>query len=109
MSPLAEDLLCFGIAALPTAEQGDCGLDVMVYWDGRDRTPVQWTMMRLELAVAIDAMANDLQWHSVLEACAELPSPDRTSAAPLVRHTAVAEAPAALAAASATMATQPQD
>ena len=30
MSPLIEDLLGFGMTALPTAAQGDCGLDVVL-------------------------------------------------------------------------------
>jgi hypothetical protein len=49
MSPLIEDLLGFGFTALPTAAQGDCGLDVMAYWDGVDRTPNQWKSLRWKL------------------------------------------------------------
>ena len=73
MSPLIEDLLGFGITALPTAAQGDCGLDVMTYWDGRDRTPKQWKSLRLEIGAAIEGLASDPQWHKVFVACAELP------------------------------------
>ena len=79
MSPLIEDLLGFGIAALPTAAQGDCGLDVMAYWDGVDRTPNQWKSLRLEVGAAIEGLASDPQWHTVFVACAELPSPDTTA------------------------------
>ena len=57
MSPLIEDLLGFGMTALPTAAQGDCGLDVMAYWDGVDRTPNQWKSLRWELGVAIEGLA----------------------------------------------------
>ena len=80
MSPLVEDLVCFGMAALPTAEQGDCGLDVMVYWDGQDRSTASWKTLCLELGAAIDGVAADPHWHGVLDACAELPLPERTSA-----------------------------
>ena len=59
MSPLLEDLLSFGILALPTAEQGDCCLDVMVYWDGRNRAAAQWQTPCSELAVASEAVATD--------------------------------------------------
>jgi len=45
MSPLIEDLLGFGIAALPTVAQGDCGWDVMAYWDGVDRT-LNWAVLK---------------------------------------------------------------
>ena len=76
MSPLIEDLLGFGITALPTAAQGDCGLDVMAYWDGRDRTPNQWKSLRLEIGVAIEGLASDPRWHKVFVACAELPLPE---------------------------------
>ena len=34
MSPLTEELVLLGLMPLPTAEQGDCGLEVMAYWDG---------------------------------------------------------------------------
>ena len=79
MSPLIEDLLGFGMTAVPTAAQGDCGLDVMAYWDGLDRTPKQWKSLRLEVGVAIEGLASDPQWHTVFVACAELPSPDTTA------------------------------
>ena len=77
MSPLVEDLVCFGMAVLPTAEQGDCGLDVMVYWDGQDRSTASWKTLRLELGAAIDGVAADPHWHGVLDACAELPLPEK--------------------------------
>jgi hypothetical protein len=73
------DLLGFGITSLPTAAQGDCGLDVMAYWDGVDRTPSQWKSLRLEVGVAIEGLASDPQWHTVFVECAELPSPDTTA------------------------------
>ena len=76
MSPLIEDLLGFGMTALPTAAQGDCGLDVMAYWDGVDQTPNQWKSLRLELGAAIEGLASDPQWHTVFVACAELPALD---------------------------------
>ena len=79
MSPLVEDLVRFGMAALPTAEQGDCGLDVMVYWDGQDRSTASWKTLSLELGAVIDEVAADPHWHGVLDACAELPRPERTS------------------------------
>ena len=75
MSPLIEDLLGFGMTALPTVAQGDCGLDVMAYWDGRDRTPKQWKSLRLETGYAIEGLASDPQWRTVFVACAELPFP----------------------------------
>jgi hypothetical protein len=95
MSPLIEDLLGFGITALPTVAQGDCGLDVMAYWDGVDRTPNQWKTLRLEVGVAIEGLASDPQWHTVFVACAELPSPDTTARArasepsPAIRRSAL--------------------
>ena len=73
MSPLIEDLLGFGITALPTVAQGDCCLGVMAYWDGRDRTPKQWNSLRLEIGAAIEGLASGPQRHKVFVACAELP------------------------------------
>ena len=73
MSPLIEDLLGFGVTALPTVAQGDCGLDVMADWDGVDRTSKQWQSLRLEVGVAIEGLAFDPQRHKVFVACAEPP------------------------------------
>ena len=108
MSLLLEELLTFGMLAFPTAEQGDCGLDVMVYWDGQNRAALGWKTLRLELAVAIEAAATDTDRHSTLQACAELPLPETGSAASLAGPAALAEAPAALAGATAAMAARPQ-
>ena len=93
MSPLIEDLLGFGIAALPTAAQGDCGLDVMAYWDGVDRTPNQWKRLRLEVGAAIEGLASDPQWHTVFTACAELPSPDAAAVTTVVHASDPCPAP----------------
>ena len=93
MSPLIEDLLGFGIAALPTAAQGDCGLDVMAYWDGVDRTPNQWKRLRLEVGVAIEGLVSDPQWHTVFTACAELPSPDAAAVTNVVHASDPCPAP----------------
>lgn len=71
MSPLAEQLREAGHLALPTVEQGDCGLDVMAFWDGRPRTPATWRDLRLELVAALDVRAEDVLWQGVLEACGE--------------------------------------
>ena len=81
MSPLIEDLIGFGMTALPTVAHGDCGLDVMAYWDGVDRTPKQWKSLRLEVGAAIEGLASDPQWHTVFVVCAELPLPDTTALA----------------------------
>ena len=37
MSPLMETLKPLGYQALPTAEQGDCGVDVLAFWDGQQK------------------------------------------------------------------------
>ena len=73
MSPLIEDLLGFGMLALPTAAQGDCGLDVMAYWDGFDRTPKPWKSLRLEVGAAIEGLASDPQWHTVFRSVHRAP------------------------------------
>ena len=52
----------------------------MVYWDGQDRSTASWKTLGLELSAAIDEVAADPHWHRVLDACAELPLPERTSA-----------------------------
>ena len=73
MSPLIEDLLGFGMTALPPALQGDGGLDVMAYWDGLDRTPKQWKSLRLEVGVAIEGLASDPQWRTVFRGVRRAP------------------------------------
>ena len=63
MSPLMETLRPLGYQALPTAEQGDCGIDVMAFWDGKERTDATCKGLRLELASAMEASAEDSTWH----------------------------------------------
>ena len=71
MSPLMEALRPLGYQALPTAEQGDCGIDVMAFWDGKERAYATWKGLRLELASALEASAEDSTWHGILEAGGE--------------------------------------
>ena len=72
-SPLTESLASAGFRPLPTAEQGDCGLDVMVFWDGDVRSAQSWKALRLELDAAVGARVADPVWHGIFLACAEGP------------------------------------
>ena len=60
-----------GYQVLPTAEQGDCGINVMAFWDGRERNDASWQSIRVELADHIRESARDPSWYAVLEACGE--------------------------------------
>ena len=71
MSELMEALSPLGYQALPTAEQVDCGIDVVAFWDGKERAAATWKGLRLELASALEAGAEEPTWHGILEACGE--------------------------------------
>ena len=64
-SPLTEALVTHGYRPLPTAEQGDCGIDVMAYWDGVVRCADSWKRLRWELAAAMEARAGDVSWQNI--------------------------------------------
>ncbi|MFM7984399.1 MAG: hypothetical protein ACKPKO_34250, partial [Candidatus Fonsibacter sp.] len=67
-----EHMRPLGYIMLPTVEQGDCGLDAMAFWDGAERTDKTWKALRLELAGALEACAEDPRWQVALAACGEV-------------------------------------
>ena len=71
MPPLSESFSRIGYQVFPTVEQGDCGIDVMAFWDGRERNDASWKSIRVELADYIRERERDPTWHAVLEACGE--------------------------------------
>ena len=54
-----EALSPLGYQALPIAGEGDCGIDGMAFWDGKESNS------------ALEASAEDSTWRSILEACGE--------------------------------------
>ena len=57
--PLIKALWPLGYKALPTAEQGGCGIYVTAFWDGRDRTEATRKALRIELPSGLEACAED--------------------------------------------------
>ena len=74
MFPFMATLRPLGYQALPTAEQGDCGIDAMAFWDGKERTETAWAGLRMEVCSALEACAEDSIWHGILEAYGEGPA-----------------------------------
>ena len=56
---------------MPTAEQGDCGIDVMAFWDGKDRAPATWKAIRIEIASLLDESADSSTWQTTFGLLAE--------------------------------------
>ena len=48
-----------GYQALPTAEQGGCGIGVIASWVGKELTDTAWKALRMELPSALEACAKD--------------------------------------------------
>ena len=67
-----EALRPLGYQALPTAKQGDCGIEAMTFWSGRERTEATWKALRIELSSSPEAW--DLAWHIICKALGEGPA-----------------------------------
>ena len=75
------DALLVHWALLPTAAQGDCGIDTMTHFLRRDREPSSWAVLRKELAAFMRQHADEAEWHEIFAACQEtdLPPPSARS------------------------------
>ena len=73
----SEDLhvsaLRVGWAIVPTQVFGDCGIDVMCFFDGLPRTPANFKKIRNELQEAIEGFSTDVYWRTTFAACCETP------------------------------------
>ena len=68
-------------SVVPTQAAGDCGIDVMAFWEGVSRNAAEWKKMRLSLAKAIVDHAADEQWQECFVACGEMMDVPRVSQA----------------------------
>lgn len=70
---------------LPTAAQGDCGIDTMTHFLHRPRSPEGWAAVRHELADFMREHADEAKWQTIFGACQEREPAMTTSAATALR------------------------
>ena len=63
-----------GYMTIPTAAQGDCGIDALSYWDSECErsTPAQWKALRLELHRFMNEHCDDEVWQELFVSCQEV-------------------------------------
>ena len=64
---------------LPTAAQGDCGIDALCFWDadGGETGPAEWKNLRVELRNFMHFNADSIEWQACFAGCAEVDVNDR--------------------------------
>ena len=77
---LLEALRPLGLAPLPTASDGNCGVDVCCQWMGRPRASGAWMEMRDELASLCMSFADEDLWLRAFDA-AFVPTPEELQSA----------------------------
>ena len=62
-----------GFIMIPTAAQGDCGIDALVFHENNlvYASPAQWKHLRLELSSHMRAQAEEPAWQALFRACCE--------------------------------------
>ena len=62
-----------GFIMIPTAAQGDCGIDALVFYENGlvFASPAQWKHLRSELSIHMRAQAEDPAWQELFGACCE--------------------------------------
>ena len=63
-----------GYALLDTVANGDCGLDTMLYFLGRDRSTANMKALRRSLADGIETASWHNQWRTAFMTCQEMPT-----------------------------------
>ena len=75
-SGVVSQCMRLGLAAIATAADGDCGVDVLCMADGKERSLLQRVLLRAELRRLMMSVAGDPRWHTIWRACQEHSVPE---------------------------------